>query len=147
MGLMDWVKEQKDKTVTGVKQFANKDFMEAVAAGCAMIASADGSIDSAEKQKMVGFITINESLKVFKLNDVLERFNYYAQLFEFDFNVGKSEAIKAILKIKKNASASRTCISVCCSIGAADGNFDKDEMQLVKEICTHLGINPSEFEL
>lgn len=147
MGLMDWLKEQKDKTVIGVKQFANKDFMEAVAAGCAMIASADGSIDPSEKQKMIGFISINESLKVFNLGDVIERFNYYAQLFEFDFNVGKSEAIKAISKIKKDTNASRTCISICCAIGAADGDFDKDEMKLVKEICIHLGINPSEFQL
>jgi len=147
MAFLDWVKEQKEKTVTGIKQFANKDFMEAVAAGCAMIACADGTIDSSEKQKMVGYINLNESLKVFNLNDVLQRFNYYAQMFEFDFNVGKSEALKAIAKVKKNPDAARTCIAVCCAIGAADGNFDKDEKQLVKEMCSQLGLNSSEFQL
>jgi len=147
MAFLDWLKEQKDKTVTGIKQYANKDFMEAVAAGCAMIASADGTIDSSEKQKMAGFISLNQSLKVFNLNDVLQRFNYYAQMFEFDFNVGKTEALKVISKLKKNTGAARTCVAVCCSIGAADGNFDKDEKQLVREICLELGLSPSEFQL
>lgn len=147
MGIMDWLKEQKNKTETGIKQFANKDFMEAVAAGCAMIASADGTIDSAEKQKMVGFITLNDSLKVFNLNEVLERFNHYAQLFEFDINVGKAEALKVIGKLKKHPDQAKICITVCCAIGAADGNFDKDEMQLVRELCLHLGLNPGDFQL
>lgn len=147
MGFKDWIKDQKDKTVTSVKKFANKDFMEAVAAGCALIAAADGSISSEEKQKMVGFININQSLKVFNLNDVLERFNHYAQTFEFDFNVGKAEAIKPISKLKKHADAARTLVAVCCSIGAADGDFDENEMQLVREMCNILGLNPSEFQL
>ena len=38
-------------------------------------------------------------------------------------------------------------ISVCCSIGAADGNFDKNEMDLVREMCIMLGLNPSDFQL
>ncbi len=147
MGLKDWLIEQKNNTVSGVKKFANKDFMEAVAAGCALIAAADGTIDSSEKQKMVGFININESLKVFKMTDVLDRFNHYAQMFEFDFNVGKAEAIKPISKLKKHPDAARTLIAVCCSIGAADGDFDKNEMQLVKEMCNILGLNPADFQL
>ena len=51
---------------------------------------------------MVGYINLNESLKVFNMNDVLARFNHYAQMFEFDFNVGKAEAAKPISKLKKH---------------------------------------------
>jgi tellurite resistance protein TerB len=147
MGISDWLKEQKDKTQAGIKQFANKDFMEAVAAGCALIASADGNISSEEKQKMVGYININDSLKVFKLNDVLTRFNHYVDMFGFDYNVGKTEAFKAITKMKNKPEAAKALIAVCCSIGAADGNFDKDEIVLVKEMCSVLGINPADFKL
>ena len=107
MGIGDWLREQKDKTQAGIKQFANKDFMEAIAAGCALIASADGDISSEEKQKMVGYINLNDSLKVFKLNDVLTRFNHYADMFAFDYNVGKAEAMKAITKMKKQTRCSK----------------------------------------
>ena len=147
MGIGDWLKEQKNKATGGIKQFANKDFMEAVAAGCAMIASADGNISSDEKQKMVGYINLNESLKVFNLNDVLTRFNHYADMFGFDYNVGKAEAVKAVAKIKTKPDAAKTLVAVCCAIGASDGNFDKDEIALVKEMCSVLGVNPAEFKL
>ena len=147
MGIGDWLREQKTKTEAGIKQFANKDFMEAVAAGCALIASADGDISSEEKQKMVGYINLNESLKVFKLNDVLTRFNHYADMFAFDYNVGKAEAMKSITKMKSKSDATKTLIAVCCSIGAADGNFDKDEIALVREMCSALGVNPEDFKL
>lgn len=147
MSIGDWLKEQKDKTVSGIKQFANKSFMEATAAGCAMIASADGNISSEEKQKMVGYININESLKVFNLNDVLTRFNYYADMFQFDHNVGKAEAMKAIAKMKTKSNEAKALIALCCSIGAADGDFDKDEIAIVKEMCSALGINSAEFKI
>jgi len=147
MGIGDWLKEQKEKAQAGIKQFANKDFMEAVAAGCALIAGADGDISSDEKQKMVGYINLNDSLKVFKLSDVLARFNHYADMFEFDYNVGKAEAMKAITKMKSKPDAAKTLIAVCCSIGAADGNFDKDEIALVKEMCTAIGVNPTDFKI
>lgn len=147
MGIGDWLREQKNKADAGIKQFANKDFMEAVAAGCALIASADGDISSEEKQKMVGYINLNDSLKVFKLNDVLTRFNHYADMFAFDYNVGKAEAMKSMTKIKSKPDAAKTLIAVCCSIGAADGNFDKDEIALVREICSALGVNPADFKL
>jgi len=147
MGIGDWLKEQKTKAEAGIKQFANKDFMEAIAAGCALIASADGDISSEEKQKMVGYINLNDSLKVFNLNDVLTRFNHYADMFAFDYNVGKAEAMKSITKMKSKPDAGKTLIAVCCSIGAADGNFDKEEVALVKEMCTNLGVNPADFKL
>jgi tellurite resistance protein TerB len=147
MGIGDWLKEQKTKTQAGIKQFANKDFMEATAAGCALIASADGDISSEEKQKMVGYINLNDSLKVFKLNDVLERFNHYADMFAFDYNVGKAECMKAITKMKAKPDAAKTLVAVCCSIGAADGNFDKDEIGLVKEMCAVLGVNSADFKI
>ena len=147
MGIGDWLREQRTKTQEGIKQFVNKDFMEAIAAGCALIASADGDISSEEKQKMVGYINLNDSLKVFKLNDVLTRFNHYADMFAFDYNVGKAEAMKSITKMKKKPDEAKALISVCCSIGAADGNFDKDEIALVKEVCSELGVDPAEFKL
>lgn len=147
MSIGDWLKEQKDKTTAGVKQFANKDFMEATAASCAMIACADGSISSEEKQKMVGYINLNDSLKVFNLNDILTRFNHYADMFEFDYNVGKTEAMKAVAKMKKKPDVAKVLVALSCSIGASDGDFDNDEIALVKEMCSVLGINPADFEL
>ena len=91
---------------------------------------------------MVGYINLNDSLKVFKLNDVLTRFNHYADMFAFDYNVGQAEAMKSITKMKSKSDAAKTLIAVRRSIGAADGNFDKDEIVLVREMCSALVVNP-----
>lgn len=147
MGFMDFVNDAKQKSLTSISKFKNKDFLEAVVAGCAMVAAADGSIDSAEKSKMTGFINRNEALKVFDMGQVIARFTYYAEGFAFDFNVGKAECIKAISKIKKNPEEARIMVSVCCAIGSADGDFDEDEKNSVREICRALDLDPKDFQL
>lgn len=73
-----------------------------------MVAAADETISSEEKAKMAGFINRDEALKVFDMGQVINRFNYYADGFGFDYNVGKAECLKAIVKIKK--SRGRTAI-------------------------------------
>jgi len=142
-----WFNKQKDSIQESVTRFKNKDFLDAVVAGCALVAAADGTIDASEKQKMVGFIERADELKVFDIKEVIQRFNMFTDGFDFDHSIGTGEAMKAIGKIKSNPDASRLLIRVCCAIGMADGTFDDDEKKVVREICTELKLDPSEFEL
>ncbi|WP_364144415.1 TerB family tellurite resistance protein [Paenibacillus sp. LPE1-1-1.1] len=45
--------------------------------GCAIVAAAYGKIDSNEKQKMTGYMSRSEDLKVFDMSDVITRFNHW----------------------------------------------------------------------
>jgi Tellurite resistance protein len=130
-----------------VSKFKNKDFLDAVVAGCAIVASADGVIGAAEKQKMIGYIQHNEELKVFETPKVIERFNFYTGNFDFDAMIGKAEAMKAILKFKDKPDVARIVVSVCCAIGSADGDFDESEKNVVREICRAVNLNSSDFGL
>ncbi len=60
--MLDWLKKNtlaaREKLTTEVGKFKNKEFMEAIVAGCALVAAADGEISSAEKLKMSGFIKL-----------------------------------------------------------------------------------------
>lgn len=147
MGFLEKLKDAASTLADKVKQLQNKDFMTAVTAGCALIATADGQIDASEKLKMVGFIKRNEALKVFPINDVMKSFNKFVEGFELDFDIGKMEALQAIVKLKGNTEASKILVTVCCAIGAADGNFDDDEKACVRSICTELSISASDFGL
>ncbi|WP_239617511.1 tellurite resistance TerB family protein [Cohnella mopanensis] len=130
-----------------VTKFKNKDFMDAVVAGCAIVAAADGKIDASEKQKMVGYINHNEELKVFEMAKVIERFNYFTNQFDFDHLIGKAEAMKPILKFKDKPDVARVVVSVCCAIGAADGDFDELEKNVVREICRAVNLPAGDFGL
>ena len=144
---LEWLKEQKDKLQSEVQKFKNKSFAEGVIAGCALVAAADGSIDSSEKQKMIGFIENSDELKVFDTGEIIEIFNKFVSKFEFDQMIGQAEALKAVGKSRENASQARLLVRVCCAIGAADGDFDNDERATVRTICQELGLDPSEFDL
>jgi len=144
---MDWLKTSKNSLQDGVKKFRNKDLMEAIAAGCAVVAAADGQVTAEEKQKMAAYIGRNEDLKVFNMNDVIGRFNHYVGGFEFDYVVGKNEAFKPIAKFQSKPEVGRIIVGVCCAIGAADGEFDTTEKDVVREMCAVLGLDASQFQL
>ncbi|MCP4353363.1 MAG: hypothetical protein GY795_48560 [Desulfobacterales bacterium] len=130
-----------------VKKVRSKKFMEAAAAGCAMVVSANGHVKPEELAKLADFIRIDESLKVFELQDVFETFENYVQDFEFDFRIGKEKALKAIDKIKKNSDEARMLLIACIAIGTADEELDEKEKEVIREICCKLELNPSEFDL
>ncbi|HNG60066.1 MAG TPA: TerB family tellurite resistance protein, partial [Cellvibrionaceae bacterium] len=76
-------KDASAKITSEVAKFKNKDFLNAVVAGCALVAAADGSISSAEKQKMLGFINSSDELKVFGADEVIAAFNNVVSKFDF----------------------------------------------------------------
>jgi tellurite resistance protein TerB len=147
IGFKSWLQNSKQGLTEQVKKFKNKDFMDAVVAGCAVVAAADGSINANEKQKMAGYISRSEELKVFDMSDVIARFNHYVGNLEFDAMIGKQEALKSIAKFSGKPEMGRVIVGVCSAIGAADGDFDDKEKAAVRDICNSLGLNPSEFSL
>jgi tellurite resistance protein TerB len=131
----------------GLKKYKNKNTLNAMMAGCAYVAAADGKIAPEEKQKMVNLVRNSSVTSVFDSSEAIATFNRFAEKFEFDFQVGKSEALLAIAKIKSDSGVARLIIRGCIIIGGADGDFDLSEKAVVAEICRELGQNPSDFDL
>ena len=149
--MLNWLKDSASNVRQGlineVGKFKNREFMEAVVAGCAIVAAADGDISGAEKQKMIGYMQSSDELKVFKVEDVIAFFGQVSTKFEFDRDIGRMEALKVIGRLKKNEAAARLMVRVCCVIGGSDGAFDEAEKKAVRAICTELGLSPAEFDL
>lgn len=149
--MLNWLKENtaaaRSRLRDEVTKYKNRDFMEAVVAGCAIVAAADGTVSSSEKQKMIGYMRNSEELRVFDIEAVIKSFNAFVEKFEFDAEIGRGEALRAISKIKGKTGADRLLVRVCCAIGAADGSFDANEKAAVALICLELGLNPSDFDL
>ena len=149
--MLNWLKDNASSARQGllneVNKYKNREFMEAVVAGCAIVAAADGDISGSEKQKMIGFMQNSDELKVFKVEDIITFFGQVAGKFEFDREIGRAEALKVIGRLKKNESAARIMVRVCCVVGGSDGTFDDAEKKAVRSICAELGLNPAEFDL
>jgi len=150
MSFTDWLKKNvtdaRETLNAEITKFKSKDLMEAVVAGCAMVAFADGIVSSEEKQKMMGYMKSSDQMKVFNQNDVIKVFQKYVEKFEFDPGIGTGEAMQVISKFRDKPQA-QLVVRVCCAIGAADGDFDADEKAVVRRMCSELGLDPANFGL
>lgn len=147
MGFFDDIKNKANELKNDVLKFKNKDFLNAAMAGSALISMADGTISSEEKQKMIKFIELNDSLSVFGTKDVIAAFQDFVGQIEFDKDIGTAAAYQAIAKMKSNSEAARLVIRMVIAIGTSDGNFDADEKAIAGKIARELGLNPAEFDL
>ena len=141
------LKTKANELKTEALKFKNKDFLNAAMAGSALVAMADGSISSEEKQKMIKFIESNDALSIFTTSDVIKAFQDFVGQLEFDKDIGEAKAYQALGKMKSNTEASRLLIRMIIAIASSDGLFDNDEKKVAVKITRELGIDPSEFEL
>lgn len=151
MGFWDGLKGGFSRMSDGLKgkvtQFKNSTFADGTMAVCALIAAADGDISAAEREKTAGFISNNDVLKAFDVKDLRAKFEYFCDKLTKDFYFGKIEAIQAAAKLKSKPDQARAAVQIGVIIGGADGNFDKNERAVLKELCYAVGIDPNEFEL
>lgn len=149
--MLNWMKDKgnevRARLSAEVSKFKNRAFMEATVASCALVAAADGTISSEEKQKMAGFIRNSDELKNFAMPDVITFFEKVVGNFDFDAAIGKAEALKVIGRLRSNPEQARVMVRVACAIGASDGNFDQKERAVVREICVELGLSPADFDV
>ena len=144
---LNQLKTKANELKTGALKFKNKDFLNAAMAGSALVAMADGSISSEEKQKMIKFIESNDALSIFTTSDVIKAFQDFVGQLEFDRDIGEAKAYQALGKMKSNSEASRLLVRMIIAIASAHGLFDGDEKKVAIKIAKELAIDPSEFEL
>ena len=148
---LEWLKDRFNEVSASLKtevtKVRNKSFLEAVVAGCALVAYADGVVKPEEKQKMMGFLQTSDVLSVFDVTEVIKAFEKAAKSFEFDAAIGEANALQTVGKLKGKDAEARLMVRVCCAVGAADGDFDDDEKAAVRKICGELGLNPKDFDL
>jgi tellurite resistance protein TerB len=141
------LKEKAGELKSDVMKFKNKTFLNAATAGSALISMADGDLSKEEKQKMIKLIENNDALSVFKAKEVIDSFNEHIGQFEFDHDVGQSQAYEALNRLKGNDIACRTVMRLILAIAAADGVFDDSEKAVARKIAFELGLSPGDFEL
>lgn len=150
MNFSDFLNDLKTKAnelKTEALKFKNKEFLEAAMAGSALIAMADGTISSEEKQKMIRFIENHDALSIFTTSDVIKAFQDFVGQIEFDKDIGEAKAFLAIGKMKSNNEAGRLLVRMIIAIASSDGNFDAQEQEVAAKVAKELALNPAEFGL
>lgn len=126
----------------------NKDFLEAVCAGVALVAAADGDIEESERHKAIKIVSNHAALsKLYKQSDI-------EQTLETMFRrakeaSGRQQLARELDDIKgrpNGAQMAEDVYLVAVDIANADGEVEPQEQDVLKKLAGRLGVDPSRFE-
>jgi len=141
----EWLKKQTESARNVVSKYMGKDLTEALVAGSALVAMADGIIEPSEREKLIEYFRTSQEMRGININEVDSRFNYFVQRIQSDHMMGKAEALRAVGKLASKPDAARLLVRLCCAIGFADGEFAPVEKKIVEEISREVNLDPREF--
>jgi tellurium resistance protein TerD len=140
-----WLQKQTESARNVVSKYMGKDLTEALVAGSALVAMADGIIEPSERGQLIEYFRTSQEMRGININEVDSRFNYFVQRIQSDRMMGKAEALRAVGKLASKPDAARLVVRLCCAIGFADGEFSPVEKKIVEEISREVNLDPREF--
>lgn len=147
--MLDWAKNKfnqgRETLQSEVSRYKGKDFMQGCVAVGTYIAFADGEVSALEKQKLIKYFEVSDALKVFSTEEVIAEFQKLSGKFDFDLDIGRSECLKTIGKLRKKPEEARAAVRLGVMIAKSDATFNEDEKRALLEVCNELGLKPEEF--
>lgn len=135
------------KLTKSAKQVQNANLMEAIVAGCMLVAAADGTVEKSELDKLDKLLTSNDSLSAFKPADIRKVISRYQNVLEADFGVGQAKMLKEIGEISDNAEDCEQVFLNMIAIAKSDGEIEPAELTALTKVARSLGISLEEYGL
>lgn len=126
---------------------ADSALMEAIVAGCALVANADGWVAREERRRMNGMVRALDPVAAFGGDEVEAFFKELNRRFSQDHDDAERHALSLVEKLRGRQPESDLLITVCQAIAGADGGYDAEERQALLKLCAALDLDPATFEL
>lgn len=136
-----------NKVFKAANKVKNKDIMEAIVAGCLLIAAADGEIEASEIEKMGKLISANESLSAFKSTEINATIQRFTNLLEVDFGFGKKKILDELADIADDRRQCEDVLLSMMAIAKANGKIEDVEKSILLQVANTLRLNPADFDL
>ncbi len=120
-----------------------KDFLEAVCAATALVASADGEVSDSEIAATTKSIMSNPVLtKAFKVKDIEVCIDTMLKRAQSG-RAGRAGLYREIEDIRSDAVMAETVYLTAVDISEADGKVEAREKEVLHQIATKLSVNPN----
>lgn len=116
--------------------------LEATAAGCAIVAHADGEAVPAEAQRLLDVARTDPLLSMFVHEAVLAEFAGHAHAFALDPDRARADALRRIVPLAARPRLARAVLEACLSVTRADGLVHPREVEAVRLVRDALGLAP-----
>ena len=123
----------------------NKDFLEAVCAGVALVAAADGEIEDSERGAILRLVGGNETIKaIYKPHEISECAE--RMLDKATTMSGKQQLARELSDIKGNTQMCEDVYLIANDIAYADGELEEPEKVVLAKIAKMLNVNADAFQ-
>ncbi|CAN0538915.1 unnamed protein product, partial [Laminaria digitata] len=117
-----------------------RPFLEAVAAACALVATADGEVSFSERARLDTVIESLSQLRLFDPHEVVDAFDeHVAQLADNDDGV--AAMLKVISAGTRAEGAADLLLRISAAMSLADGRDSSDEHEIIHKICAALQLS------
>lgn len=116
--------------------------MEATAAGCAIVAHADGEVVPAETRRLLSVMRTDPLLSMFPQDAVLAEFAGHARALVHDLQRGRANALLQIMPLASHPRLARVVLEACLAVTRADGLVHPREVEAVRLVRDALGLSP-----
>ncbi len=149
MSFLQEIQNRSQSALNSIKGAAAKyksiDFRDAILAICALVAAADGSIATQERDKVKRLIMSNEALGHFVPSDLGKQFEAYIPKALDEF--GALDLEKIVGKLKGKGDEADMAVKIALIIANSDGEFADSEKKVVTAIIKKLGLIPADYGL
>jgi len=118
----------------------SRQFLDAVMAAGALVASADGEVSLAELLSRDDVLRRVDALQAFDTHEAVDIFRDHVSAIEANRAVGTERALESLAPVGADADAAQLLLRVALAIAKADSDFSPEEQRAVVRICEALGI-------
>ena len=129
-----------------VKKLENRDLMQAIVGGCLLVAAADGEISKNESAQVDLQIRANKNLEHFGA-EITKQVNLFTEQLQAGFRLGRMNIMREIRDIKNNPADAEEVFVNMLTVAEGDGDISPEEMKVLVEVGTELGLRPKDFGL
>lgn len=125
---------------SGLDRMRHKPFLEASMAAAALVAVADGTVSLSERSRLDEILESLDLLKLYDVHDAVDLFNGHLAAMEADMALAKEAALDQVAQVADDETESDLVLRIALAIGTADEVLAPEEIDILNQICTKLGL-------
>lgn len=118
----------------------DRQFLDAVMAATALVASADGEVSLAELLSRDDVLRRVDALQAFDPHLAVEIFREHVRAIEADRHGGTEQVLGSVALIGTEAAPAQLLLRVAVAIAKADADFSPEEQHVIARMCETLGM-------
>lgn len=142
-----FLKEAAEAIQLEFERFRNRQFLEAVMAASALVATADGEVRFAELHMIDEVLETVQALRIYDPHQAVDIYRDHVTALHDQPALGYERAIRAIRRIADEPDAARILVKVSLAIGKSNDEFKDAERAVIGIICDTLGVDRAEAGL